>query len=117
MAYINKETTKKIREALKAEFKEIKFSVSMRGHIALSVSIIESPYFEDGEYTQVNHYHIDRNYSGIQKEVLNKIKKIILEVGEYYNNSDSMTDYFDVAFYYDISIGKWNKGHVVREAV
>ena len=116
MAYISKETTKKIREALKAEFNEIKFSVSMKDSMSLSVRIMQSPYFEADEYTQVNHYYIYMHYSGIQEEVLSKINKIIVEVGEHYNNSDITTDYFDVAFYYNISIGKWNKGHIVREA-
>lgn len=114
MTYINKETAKKIREALRAEFKEIKFSVRMRDRMALDVSIMQSPYFEADEYTQVNHYYIDEHYSGIQKEVLSKIKKIILEVGDHYDNSDSMADYFDVAFYYNISIGRYGKGHIVR---
>ena len=31
---------------------------------------------------------------------------------DYYNNSDSMTDYFDIAYYTDINIGKWNKPYI-----
>lgn len=117
MAYITKETTKKIREALKAGFKkDIKFSVSMRDHMALDVRIMQSPYFEADEYVQVNQYHISENFPKEQADVLNKVHEIIKTVGEYYNNSDIMTDYFDVAFYYTISIGRWDKGHIVREA-
>jgi hypothetical protein len=26
-----------------------------------------------------------------------------------YNNSDIMTDYFDVGWYIEINVGKWNK--------
>lgn len=116
MAYITKETAKNIREALKAEFKDIKFSVTVKDHMALDVRIMQSPYFEADQYTQVNQYYINEHYRGIQKEVLSKINKIIVEVGGHYDNSDVMTDYFDVAFYYNISVGRWDKGHIVRKA-
>ena len=32
----------------------------------------------------------------------------------YHNNSDSMTDYFDYAYYYRFSIGKWDKPYVQK---
>ena len=111
MAHITKETTKKIREALKSEFKDIKFSVSMRDHTALDVRIMQSPYFGD-EYTQVNKYYISENFPKEQADVLNKVHEIIKTVGEYYNNNDYMTGYFDVAFYYYITIGRWDKAHI-----
>lgn len=116
MAYITKETAKKIREALKAEFKDIKFSVSIEDRTALNICIMESPYFGADDYTQVNQYYISENFPKEQADVLNKVNEIIKTVGEYYDKSDIMTDYFDVAFYYDISIGRWDKGHIVREA-
>lgn len=116
MAYITKETTKKIREALKAEFKKsIKFSVSMRDHMALDVRIMESPYFGD-EYVQVNQYYISEHFPAEQAEVLNKIQEIIKTAGNHYDKSDSMTDYFDVAFYYNISIGRWDRPHVKKDS-
>ena len=34
----------------------------------------------------------------------------------WYNNSDSMSDYFDIAYYLDVNIGKWDKGYVLKEA-
>lgn len=115
MAYINKETSKKIREALKAEFgKTVKFSVSISNHSSLNVSIMESPYFKDGEYQQVNHYWIDQHFAHNTKQAafLNKIKKIIITAGEWWDKSDIMTDYFHTAFYYHINVGKWDKKHV-----
>ena len=35
---------------------------------------------------------------------------------EYYDNSDAMIDYFDTAFYTNISIGKWNKPYEFKGA-
>jgi len=47
---------------------------------------------------------------------LEKIDKVIKKAPalaeggrEWYDRSDAMTDYFDTAFYYNISIGDYNK--------
>ena len=111
MAYIDASTVAKIRAALKSEIPEAKFSVRKKDNLAVGVSIIKSPYFDDGEDVRVNNYHIDRNYEGKQAEVLNKVDNIIRSAGDYYDDSDIMTDYFNVAFYYSIHIGG-NKPHV-----
>ena len=35
---------------------------------------------------------------------------------EYYNNNDIQSDYFDVAYYVSIGVGKWNKDYeIVKE--
>ena len=34
----------------------------------------------------------------------------------WYNNTDIMTDYFDIAYYLDVNVGKWDKGYVLKEA-
>jgi hypothetical protein len=31
----------------------------------------------------------------------------------WYDNSDSMIDYFDIAYYVDINVGNWNKEYQV----
>lgn len=113
MAYISTEKAAKIRKALKEAFPEIKFSVSKTNHISLNVRIMESPYFDDGEHCQVNQYwikhHFDDNHA--QRDVLLKIDEIIRAAGDYFDNSDPMTDYFHTAFYYDIAVGRWDKPH------
>lgn len=47
-------------------------------------------------------------FSGKALELLEKIRDAVK--CEYYNNSDAMRDYFDVAYYYDISIGDSDSG-------
>lgn len=112
MAYINRETSAKIRKALKEAFPEIKFSVSIENHMSLNVCIMASPYFDEGAKFGVNHYWMDEHFEGQQLAVLKRVEQIIKEVGEWFDNSDVMTDYFHTAFYYNIAVGKWNKPHV-----
>lgn len=113
MAFITSETVKEIRVALKNEFPEIKFSVRKEHHSSVSVAIMKSPYFEDDVSRQINHYWIkDTTDNEKQASVISRIDEIIRKVGNYFDDSDTMTDYFHCAFYYDIQVGKWDKNHV-----
>ena len=44
------------------------------------------------------------------------VMKRAAEIGnaENWDNSDIMTDYFDVNYYLDVQIGKWNKNYEVK---
>jgi hypothetical protein len=130
MAYITTAEVKEIRVALKATFgKKFKFSVTKRdGGLAVQVAIMSGEFDmsslwagkNEGDYgfgyTNINPYWItDDNYGG-HVGLFNKINSIIksapanAEGGrEYFDDSDSMTDYFHVAYYYDIQVGKWDK--------
>ena len=89
MSYISTEDVKKIRVALKNEFgKKLKFGVrkSAGGH-SVGVTIKSGTVdFSD------------------------KIVEIIKTAPskKWYNNSDAMIDYFDVAFYFDLNVGDWD---------
>lgn len=123
MAFITKEETKEIRDNLKKAFPEIKFSVRMRHHSTVLVTILESPYdFElnGKEYRDVNTYHINSqgneshvDYDGntikphTHLDILKGILKIVSE--KHWDKSEIMTDYFNCAFYYYLSIGRWEK--------
>jgi hypothetical protein len=39
---------------------------------------------------------------------LNEAYEILFSMG-YYNNSDSQRDYFDIAYYVDVNIGRYEK--------
>ena len=71
MAYIGADSVKAIRVALKAEFPEIKFSVTLDNHSSVNISIMESPYNLINEhtadeadikfgYSSINHYYPER---------------------------------------------------------
>ena len=117
MSYISTEDVKKIRVALKNEFgKKLKFAVrkSAGGHsvgVTIKSGTVDfSDIMRNNTYdqVQVNHYHL-QNY-GVHKSLFEKIVEIIKTAPskEWYNNSDAMIDYFDVAFYFDLNVGDWN---------
>jgi len=61
---------------------------------------------------QVNQYYINDDYmlSNEAKELFKYVR--ILSDKDNWDNSDIMTDYFDVNYYMDMSIGKWDKGFI-----
>lgn len=117
MAYINKEHVKQIRESLKKEFPEIKFSVRKENHSSVHVTILKSPYnfsdlpnYRPDSATSVNHFRVP---DCIHRRMLEKIITIIKTGSErtWFDKSDSMTDYFHVAFYIHLYVGHWEKGY------
>ena len=116
MSYISTEDVKKIRVALKTEFgKKLKFgvrkspschsvSVTIKSGTVDFSDIMRNTY----DQVQVNQYHL-QNY-GVHKSLFEKIIEIIKTApsNKWYNNSDPMIDYFDVAFYFDLNVGDWN---------
>ena len=117
MAFINKENVKQIREALKKEFPEIKFSVRKENFSSVYVSILKSPYdfsdlpfFRQDSYTNVNHFRVP---DCVHRRLLEKILKVIKTGSDrkWFDKSDSMTDYFHVAFYIHLYVGHWEKGY------
>jgi hypothetical protein len=46
--------------------------------------------------------------------VFSKVKEIMFKIVPYRDNSDIMTDYFDVSYYYNFHIGKWDKPYVQK---
>ena len=131
MAYINAEEVKAIRNQLKKELPQYKFAVrkGSGGH-NVNVTFVKGPAFEEFEYYdryageykkgnlnegyhQVNHYWVKESAGEKNAPVFEKVIEIIKTapfkagVGDmWYNNSDIMTDYFDVAYYFDINVGK-----------
>ena len=60
-------------------------------------------------HASVNHYYINDDYRLTDKTkiMLEDIKKFAQSFN--YDDSDSMTDYFDTNFYLSMGIGKWDK--------
>jgi hypothetical protein len=127
MGNITTEKVAEIRKALKERFPNCRFGCKRRDGSALSVSIMKSPYdFRpicntgfDEEYAPINQYYIPGLTDQISEEAvafLMLVNETILNVGEHWDESDPMTDYFNCAFYYDISVGRYDKGHVQIDA-
>ena len=141
MAYISTEDVKHIRNELKKELPQYKFSVVRDHHSSVSIALMKGPAFKDyayfdrygnetkignlsdGEHHQINQFHLEDFYGKDNAKILGKIHTISLTAPAknggkvWYNNSDAMIDYFDTAYYVHISVGKWNKSYEVVEAV
>ena len=134
MAWVQKETVTKVREALKVLNKEygMKTSVSGSNSSSLNVRIISGKidliqnyidtvgaanvmrdyeevvkYMQRNRHIQVNHYWLDTAYSGKALEYLEKVKAIMSV--DHWDKSDIQSDYFHCAYYMHINIGAWDK--------
>lgn len=122
MAYIGANEVREIRNELKKTFPTLKFSVRKDGYTSITVSIMKgdvdfSPILNGSGAVDVNHYHLG-NY-GKFTALFSKINDVIRSAPAkakdgraWYDNSDAMTDYFDTAFYYHITVGKWSKPYI-----
>ena len=116
MAYVSKQDKLELAPAIKAVLNkyDMKGSISVRHHSTLVVKIKQgaidfADYFTHGEgYIQVNEYWIDKHYAGIHRAFLNELLAA-MKGPKYFNEDDSMTDYFHRSHYTDINIGAWNK--------
>ena len=117
MAYVDQQKKKAISLVLKESMKKypnVKYSLSVRNRMTICCTIKSGSAClnpnNKSDYS-VNTYHIDKFYSLEAAEILNTIKDA-LNLNNH-NNSDIMTDYFDVGHYIDISIGTYDKPYVV----
>ncbi len=117
MAYINTNHVKQIRESLKKEFPEIKFSVRRENYSSVHVGILKSPYdfsyinrFNSSGHTQLNRYHLPE---GKHKKMFEKILNIIMfgSDNKWFDRSESQFDYFETSFYIHLGIGDYGKGY------
>ena len=115
MAYMSQQKKKELAPAIKKVLNKfnMKGTLGVNNHSTLVMNLKSGPLFAsvDGTYSQVNNYWIDKNYEGTEREFLNELNAA-MSLGNY-GNSDAMIDYFDVGWYVDINIGKWNKPYVV----
>lgn len=131
MAFITAERTRAIKKALTKAYPDYKFSVRNENYSSVNVTIVSGPlrfdYTEESRrranvsgmnnipadppnYLQLNNYYLE-NYEN--SDVLEGMYKIINEGN--YDNSDIMTDYFDVGFYVHFNMGAWDKPYVLTK--
>ena len=132
---ITKETTAAIRKALSIEFpKKEGWKFSVRKGIAtytdtLNVVILEAPLNllteraiendRNNETVTCRPYEMKAsmniNYTQEQLDVFNRVNEIVTDNTNYFDKSDSMTDYFHVAYFYNLKVGQWDKDFKVNE--
>lgn len=66
----------------------------------------------------IDIYDVTGLFTGKTGKMIDEIEKAIRKIGNWYDKSDTMTDYFDTAFYYNIGIKikDWNKSDTMKMA-
>ena len=134
MAYMSQEKKAVIAAKIKPILAKygVKGSISVDNHSSLVVTLKEGAldligeanksnreiaerrnerfYPVEGNYS-VNTYWIDDHYKG---KIRSFFKELLAAMrgNDWFDESDSMTDYFHTAFYTDINVGRWNKPYV-----
>lgn len=116
MAYISQTLKKELAPAIKAVLKkyDMNGTISVSHHSKLVVTLRSGVMFKELTNTSVNHYHInsDKRFDEKEKSFLNELRNAMM-VGNY-DNSDPQTDYFNVGWYTEISIGDYKKDYVFK---
>lgn len=118
MAYMSQEHKAVIAELLKPVMpKDWKYSLKVENHSSIICTVRSAPVDVLGKagvelhgraYYDVNPYwYKDHIKDPELREVVGKIIDVLNH--ENYNNSDYMTDYFDVGHYIGLTFGTWNK--------
>lgn len=135
MAFMNQERKNKLAANLKAVMPNgWKYSLAVRNYSTIVLTIASAPVDLIGEMNRVlsedphrsasrepaegnamvNHYYLDKQFDG---ELLETFKKIDAALNDgNHDRSDIMSDYFDVGWYVDIRIGRWDKPFVFTGA-
>jgi hypothetical protein len=122
MAYMPQETKKQIAAALKKVIPQSwKYSLAVRDHSTIVLTITRAPvdlmalinansqHARRG-YAQLSNHGLIDNFKGDDStvELFGKILEC-LKGPDYYDNSDSQTDYFDISHYIRVNVGKYDK--------
>jgi len=130
MAYVSQEMKSKMAPTLKALFKKygVKATIGVRHHSTLVVNIKSSKIDFIGNFNkvvgakhnsglefvprtdsmQVNEFYVGESYTGKAKSFLVELVDA-MKGKDYFDDSDSQTDYFHTSHYLSINIGQWNK--------
>jgi hypothetical protein len=115
MPYITTAAVKEIRNELKARFPKFKFSVVRRDGMAVNVSVMRGPIDFGKSDVSVNKYWLEQHW-GHNPKAFKFLKEVVSIVGREQRIISRDTDYGDWPnFYYDISIGQWNRPYELRK--
>jgi hypothetical protein len=125
---MNQQTKAKIAPKVKEILKRygVKGTLSVSNHSTLNLKITEGridfignhnavdSYRTGGtrpatNYLNVNPYWYQEHFTGEALQFLTEIMGAMNDGN--HDNSDPMTDYFDVGWYISVEIGTWNKGY------
>jgi hypothetical protein len=136
MAYMSQEHKAKLAPTIKAICKRygIRATLAVRNHSTLMLTIKQGKIDFIGNsnqvcgndhyqvargfkpntsgYESVNPYHYRSHFSGRALEFLQEVIPAMYGP-DYFDHSDSQSDYFHCSHYIDISIGRWNSPYAL----
>lgn len=119
MAHVSQNMKKKLAPSIKSVLKKynMKGSISVNNHSTLCVNLREGAidFGSDRENFQVNPYWISHHHDGVAQEFLNELLAA-MRGPDFYDHSDSMTDYFNVSHYTDINVGRFSKPYICNSS-
>jgi hypothetical protein len=133
MAYMNQDKKAAIAPNVKAILKKynVKGSLAVRNHSTLVLTVksgsidfinnfnkVASARYPDRfnpakDSLDVNPYWYKEHFDGKALAFLSELFPV-MNKGNH-DNSDIQSDYFDVGWYVDVNIGKWNKPYVLEK--
>ena len=130
MAYMSQEKKKSLSPKIKEICKRygMKATLSVDNHTSLELNIKSGSLdvlndstgnsrckvdVNGGLHDSVNVYHYKTHYTGKTLEFLSEVIPA-MTIGNH-NNSDIMTDYFDVGWYIGVNVGKWDKPYILND--
>jgi len=126
MASMNQDKKKaiapKIKEICKRYNVKATLSVLHGMTLCLNIKSGEIDFFDDSSLDyekergqiQVNVYHYKDHFTGMSKAFLSEVIPA-LNSGNH-DNSDVMSDYFDVGWYIDVNVGRFQKPYIFTGA-
>lgn len=134
MAYMSQEMKAKLAPAIKSVLKKygVKATLAVRSHSTLVLNIKQSDIDFIGnynamvserdptgnrhinpadDYIDVNPYWYHEHFSGRAKDFLSEV--ITAMNNGNWDKSDIQSDYFNVGWYIDINIGRWNQPYIL----
>lgn len=136
MAYMSQESKKLIAARLKTVMpKDWKYSLKVRNHSEIVLTVRQAPvdliamlneknkeeaarkgndfYHISGNHCQLNQHYLENAFSDEAVLAILQRAKAVLYSADYFDDSDSQTDYFNCAYYVSMQVGEWNKPFVV----
>lgn len=128
MAFISQEEKKAIAAELKKVIPQTwKYSLSVQDNSTLTLTIASAPLDLAGivganrkhgatrDHVQLNQFYLSTEFAG-NVEMCELFAKIYqtMKGKEYFDDSDSQSDYFHLKHYIRLNLGKWDKPFTVK---
>lgn len=130
MSFISQDEKKIVASQVKPVLAKfgLKGTLSIQHHAKLTLTIssgkidfianynagtkINDRYLPKTDYIDVNEYHYKNTFSGEAVDAITQLYTA-MRTADWRDESDIMTDYFDISYYVNINIGTYDKSYKV----